>query len=84
MLHLANIFLLVLSLSIFPAKGMQKRNATQQKKVVGQTVSGTGKQQKGKATFYSKRSTGQGRQAVHACIMTAWCALTRLILLGHA
>lgn len=58
MLHLANIFLLVLLLSIFPDKGMQKRNATQQKKVVGQTVSGTGKQQKGKATFYSKRSTG--------------------------
>lgn len=58
MLHLANILLLALSLSIFPAKGVQKSNATQQKKAVGKTVSGTGKQQKGKATYYSKRATG--------------------------
>ncbi|TGX83871.1 septal ring lytic transglycosylase RlpA family protein [Palleniella muris] len=58
MLHLANIFLLALSLSVFSANGVKESNATQQKKAVGKNVAGTGKQQKGKATYYSKRATG--------------------------
>lgn len=58
MLHPANILLLALSLILFPAKGRQKSSAPQQKKAAGQKSTGHGKQQKGMATFYSKRSTG--------------------------
>ncbi|MCM1509482.1 MAG: septal ring lytic transglycosylase RlpA family protein [Clostridium sp.] len=58
MLHLANILLLALSLSFFHAKGGQKTGSRQQKKAAGTSVAGNGKQQKGMATFYSKRATG--------------------------
>ncbi len=58
MLHPANILLLAMSLILFPVKGSQNGSSTQQKKAAEHKGTGQGKQQKGMATFYSKRATG--------------------------